>query len=503
MKIFVLQYLIRTHAMRAASPSCDHAANEGTSSRLRYDESVFTARARRRRRRHRAPVVNARSFARRSSSVLTINQALTAFYVFFPRTALIEVAQACQTRVTLTCAACGSSVAPCDVCEALVETRRVKRGERPARCCARCGGLCVSGDALRARIGLDAVHVVDPLRAVDMTIASGRVGTRERCLATKRARLKALESATRPFVEAPPLRGSTNRGRPNSITTTDDTGTPTDAERERDCRRLTLSSVQCGQRLPPDSIFKTPAPTSRLGRVSRVPNSASSSLDDALAVGDKIEGEITRLKLQILHLESTRRRRRIKRDFTSVDHDILAVTLKKAKVADESVDVVLDVSRSFLRDRVEIQQTMDECAESRLALETLERDTRSMNIANTDMTMETTKESPSEATEDENSPIPTYWPKIGPLDDVSHGVRLLKNQLKKRSTLAEETADVCGAAHLKRLGEITRTQNELFVAMGSKDIDAKHASYASLALLIALYSAMFRDIVKRRRAIQF
>lgn len=434
-----------------------------------------------------------------SSSVLTINQALTVSVVFHAHTALVEVAKTCQTLVTLTCASCGASVAPCDVCQALVETRGARRGERPARCCARCGGLCVSGDALRARLGLRAIHFVDPLRAVDMVIASGRAGTRERCLSAKRARLTALASAPRPFSDPLPLHGSTNRRRPNSITTTDDTGTPTDAERERDCRRLTSSSVQCGQRLPPDSIFKTPAPTSRLGRVSTVPNSASSSpVDDALALGDKIEGEMTRLKLQILHLESMRRRKGNKRDFTSVNQDILKVSLKRSKVTDESVEVVLDIASSFLRDRAIIQRTMDNCAESRLALETLERDTHLMNVTNTDKPPPT-RDSPSEvAPVETDSPFLMYWPKMELLENVLPGVMLLKNQLQKRATRAEKAADECGAVHLKRLGEITRTQNELFSMMNSKDSEANHAAHAALQQLILLYAAMFNDIVIRR-----
>jgi len=221
-------------------------------------------------------------------------------------------------------------------------------------------------------------------------------------------------------------------------------------------------------------------------------------VDDALALGDKIEGEMTRLKLQILHLESMRRRKGNKRDFTSVNQDILKVSLKRSKVTDESVEVVLDIASSFLRDRAIIQRTMDNCAESRLALETLERDTHLMNVTNTDKPPPT-RDSPSEvAPVETDSPFLMYWPKMELLENVLPGVMLLKNQLQKRATRAEKAADECGAVHLKRLGEITRTQNELFSMMNSKDSEANHAAHAALQQLILLYAAMFNDIVIRR-----
>ena len=139
---------------------------------------------------------------------------------------------------------------------------------------------------------------------------------------------------------------------------------------------------------------------------------------------------------------------------------------------------------------------MDNCAESRLALETLERDTHLMNVTNTD---KPPRDSPSEvAPVETDSPFLMYWPKIELLENVLPGVMLLKNHLKKRAARAEKAADECGAVHLKRLGEITRTQNELFSTMSSKDSEANHAAHAALQQLILLYAAMFNDIVMRR-----
>ena len=113
--------------------------------------------------------------------------------------------------------------------------------------------------------------------------------------------------------------------------------------------------------------------------------------------------------------------------------------------------------------------------------------------------MPTTRDSPSEvALVAADSPFLMYWPKIELLANVLPGVMLLKNQLKKRVARAEKAADECGAVHLKRLGEITRTQNELFSTMSSKDSEANHAAHAALQQLILLYAAMFNDIVMRR-----
>lgn len=411
-----------------------------------------------------------------------------------------ERALACQTRVTLTCARCRATVAPCDACGALrvANGRRNGNGERSAHNCAKCGAVCASGDMLRARCGMEPVEGVDPVRAVEMVMASGRGWTRAKVLTAKRERLKSLEleMATVPFVDRPPLCGATNRARKSS-TTTDETGTPN--ERERECRRLTLSSVQCGQRAPPDSTFKTPGPTSRLGHVTTVPNSAEPSvIDDAVSIGDKIDGEIMRLKYQISHLErSTRRKRAPLRDFVSLDHDILRVTLKRAKIEDADANATLNVAGSFLDERELIQQTMDRVLKYRVALEYVDRDVRALNNQEDILGKESASNSDKR---DDGSDLDVIWPKVDDIEELLPGYALLKSALVKRLALAEKYADELAAVHLNKLGEITRTQNDLFATIDDADVDAntKTAAQSAVHQLTKLYATIFKEVVTRR-----
>ena len=166
----------------------------------------------------------------------------------------METPTLCHTLVSLACARCGARVVPCDACEGLTAAN--------ARRCPRCAAARVEGDATRAAIGLDAVDAVDAIEAVEIALRGG--WTREAYARAKREELARLETrgerreTGRGDASAAPRRSS------SSAPTLDDEGVHGTPDGDLDERRLTLSSVQCGQRVVPESVFKTPKP-SRFG----------------------------------------------------------------------------------------------------------------------------------------------------------------------------------------------------------------------------------------------
>ena len=381
--------------------------------------------------------------------------------------ALCESASACGTLVALSCPRCRARVAPCDACDRLTTL-----GDG-SRCCLFCGALRIEGDALRRELGLEPTGEMDAASAMEVSIAA--TGDEQVCVRAKREEILRLERERATRDGAPPT--TVARHRSSSTPTDDENGTPTDI----DDRRLTLSSVQCGQRVVPESIFKTPKP-SRLGLAMRAHSVTSPIGQEERAKNDAADATIVRLKTQILFCErGTRKRRAAVAEYTWMEHDILATALRRARHDVSSAHKLLDLSSAFLDDVPRLRKNLTRARALRTALRTLERDVRlltSSDEANKALTL--------------GNPYDRVWPGETRAYGAGPGVDLLSRALRARSEWADVKAEERGSLHSRRLREITRAQNDLLAVAtdGASDFDTQAAARRAIGTLISFYRTM-------------
>ena len=391
------------------------------------------------------------------------------------RAALVETPTPCHTLVSLACARCGARVVPCDACGGLASAT--------ARRCPRCAAARVEGDATRAAIGLDAVDAVDAIEAVEIALDGG--WTREAYARAKREELARLETrgerrerAGRGDASVAPRRSS------SSAPTLDDEGVHGTPDADLDERRLTLSSVQCGQRVVPESVFKTPKP-SRFGPAHATVAASASPIgaSEARVNANALDAAIVRVKSQLLFCEkATRKRRKTLEEYTWTDHEVLQVLLKRVKYDVASARQLMMISRSFLESRDRIHADVTYAQTLRTAIDTLERDVR-LIIAGKDETREH---------DGDHRSLHLLWPdEQSETNTEAHA--LLSSALRARSSWADDQAREIGAEHSKRLREITRAQNDLLATIteGSCDQMTHDAACKAIYMVLRMYKTIF------------
>ena len=161
-----------------------------------------------------------------------------------------------------------------------------------------------------------------------------RVVARARAGGSERAAAALLERDARRrwneedewTVFSAPARGSVIRRRSTSTPTEEDRGTPTECEE----RRLTSSSVQCGQRFVPDSMFKTPAP-SGFGALTAAQTQSPPTREEMKARERSLDAALVRLRSQILFCEeASGRGRRTLESYGWTEHDVLCAAFRRA-----------------------------------------------------------------------------------------------------------------------------------------------------------------------------
>ena len=365
------------------------------------------------------------------------------------------------------------------MCDALVTRRRWTRGDRPASSCAACGALVVEGDALRGDIGLEPCDRVDAIAAVEMTLNAG--WSRARVLAGKRAaaaryarerRAAGMERGGRVDGVLAPARGSVIRRRSTSTPTEEDRGTPTECEE----RRLTSSSVQCGQRfVVPDSMFKTPAP-SGFGALTAAQTQSPPTREEVKARERSLDAALVRLRSQILFCEeASGRGRRTLEAYGWTEHDVLCAAFRRARY---DGDGLIEASRAFLDEQSDLRARADHANALEEALSRVERDVELLSTRD------------GERRGDD--PLDRLWPGES-LDNVDDGVRLLSNALKMRSEWARKKAKQSIEAHSKHLRDITRAQNDLFATVMDEGAQTaeKTAAKKAIKTLIMFYKAIY------------
>lgn len=363
--------------------------------------------------------------------------------------------------MALSCPRCRARVAPCDACDRLTTL-----GDG-SRCCSFCGALRIEGDALRRELGLEPTREMDAAVAMEVSIAA--TGDEQACVKAKREEISRLERER--------LARAGARHRSSSTPTDDENGTPTDV----DDRRMTLSSVQCGQRVVPESIFKTPKP-SRLGLAMRAHGVMSPIAQEEQAKSDAVDATIVRLKTQILFCErGCRKRRATVAEYTWMEHDILATALRRARHDIASARKLMDLSSTFLDDVPRLRTNLTRARALRTALCTLERDVRLLTSA------EVTPASPTLS-----NPYERVWPGETCAYGSGPGVELLSRTLRARSEWADQTAQKRSSLHARRLREITRAQNDLLAIAtdGMSDFDTQAAARRAIGTLISFYRTM-------------
>ena len=364
------------------------------------------------------------------------------------------------------------------MCDALV-TRRSTRGGRPASACAACGALVVEGDALRRDVGLEPCDHVDAISAVEMTIRAG--WSRERVLTAKREAATRLERERRASTMergghvdgiVVPAHGSAVRRRSTSTPTDDDRGTPTECEE----RRLTSSSVQCGQRfVVPDSMFKTPGP-SRLGLLTAIATQSPTAKEDAKARERSLDAALVRVRSQILFCEeASGRARRALEAYTWMEHDVLCAAFRRAKY---DGGALLGISSAFLERQSDLCARAEHASALAEALSRLERDIKLLSTRDGEQRGE--------------DALDRLWPHES-FDNVDDGVRLLSNTLKIRWEWARKKAKESIETHSKHLRDITRAQNDLFTIVmdDACDVDSKTAAKKAIKILLMFYKAIY------------
>ena len=387
------------------------------------------------------------------------------------RKAVVEVATLCQTRVKLHCPLCHAQVAPCDVCDALMEFPDVSGRDdgdermseslptrRPATCCKRCGALRVDRDHIRAEMSLKPIESFDPIDAVSLSMEmSSCAATLER----KRVELIRLqrEKATENGSQLKRVNTGVHGANGVSSTPTDDEN---DTPNDQDSRRiLTFSSVQCGQRLVPDSMFKTPRP-SRLGRTTPVRSSEASN-----ARHDILDAAISRVKYQIMFCEraaSTRKRPR--REFGPLELEILDVALRRAGCDSKMRQKILSVSIAFVREKTVLTENVRNAKTLRTALKVLDMDIHKGGMLR--------RVSPDQLA-----------------NESEEGLFLLNNTLKYYSAQSTYKVKTQNNAHVCHLRDITRVQNEMFDVMIREGGEKKRAAQVVIRSLLNLYSYMY------------
>ncbi len=386
----------------------------------------------------------------------------------------METPTLCHTLVSLACARCGARVVPCDACEGLTAAN--------ARRCPRCAAARVEGDATRAAIGLDAVDAVDAIEAVEIALRGG--WTREAYARAKREELARLETrgerreTGRDGASAAPRRSS------SSAPTLDDEGVHGTPDGDLDERRLTLSSVQCGQRVVPESVFKTPKP-SRFGPAHATAHASASpvGVSEARADANALDAAIVRVKSQLLFCEkATRKRRKTLEEYTWTDHEVLQVLLKRAKYDVAGARQLMMISRSFLESRDRIHADVTYAQTLRTAIDTLERDVR-LTTAGKDETREH---------DGDRRSLHLVWPDEQ-IETSTEAHELLSSALRARSSWADDRARDVGAEHSKRLREITRAQNDLLATIteGSCDQMTHDAACKAIYMVLRMYKTIF------------
>lgn len=388
------------------------------------------------------------------------------------RKAVVEVATLCQTRVKLHCPLCHAQVALCDVCDALMEFPDVSGRDdgdeslseslpnhssngRPATWCKRCGALRIDRDHIRAEMSLKPIESFDPIDAVSLSMEmTSCAATLER----KRVELIRLQREKATENGSQLKRVNTGVNGVSSTPTDDENDTPND----QDSRRiLTFSSVQCGQRLVPDSCVKTPKP-SRLGRTTPVRSPEASN-----ARHDILDAAISRVKYQIMFCEraaSTRKRPR--REFGPLALEMLDVALRRAGCDSKMRQKVLNVSIAFVREKPVLAENVRNAKTLRTALEVLDMDIHKSGMLR--------RVSPDQLA-----------------NESEEGLFLLNNTLKYYSAQSEYKVKTQNNAHMCHLRDITRVQNEMFDVMIREGGEKKRAAQVVIRSLLNLYSNMY------------
>jgi len=387
------------------------------------------------------------------------------------RKAVVEVATLCQTRVKLRCPLCHAQVAPCDVCDALMEFPDVScRDEgderksdsllqhssirRPATCCKRCGALRVDRDHIRTEMSLKPIESFDPIDAVSISM---EMTSCARVLHSKRVDLIRLQREKATESRSQLKRMNIGINGVSSTPTDDENDTPND----QDSRRLTFSSVQCGQRLVPDSMFKTPRP-SRLGRTTPVRSPEASN-----ARHDILDAAISRVKYQIMFCEraaSTRKRPR--NEFGSLALEILEVALRRAGCDPKMREKILSASVAFVREKGVLAENVTKAKAMRTALEVLDMDIHKSGIRH--------RVSPDQLA-----------------NESEEGLFVLRNTLRYYSAQSEYKVNTENNTHTCHLRDITRVQNDMFDVLMQEDGEKKRAAQVVIRSLLNLYSNMY------------
>ena len=351
-----------------------------------------------------------------------------------------------------------------------------------ARRCPRCAAARAAGDATRRAIGLDAVDAVDAIEAVEIALDAG--WTREAYARAKREELTRLETRGDRRAAADANASVARPRSSSSAPTPTDEGARGTPDGDSDERRLTLSSVQCGQRVVPESVFKTPK-ASRFGRARATAGASMSpgGAREAEVEAEAVDAAIVRVKSQILFCErATRKRRKALEAYTWNDHDVLQVLLKRVEYDVASARALMMISRSFLESRDRIHADVTYAKALRSAIDTLERDVR-LITAGTDETPDAV---------DDHLSLHRVWP--GEQNDTNPETHeLLSSALRARSSWADERARDVGAEHGQRLRDITRAQNDLLatIAAGSCDATTHDAACKAIYITLRMYKTIY------------
>jgi hypothetical protein len=303
-------------------------------------------------------------------------------------------------------------------------------------------------------MSLKPIESFDPIDAVSISM---EMTSCARVLHSKRVDLIRLQREKATESRSQLKRMNIGINGVSSTPTDDENDTPND----QDSRRLTFSSVQCGQRLVPDSMFKTPRP-SRLGRTTPVRSPEASN-----ARHDILDAAISRVKYQIMFCEraaSTRKRPR--REFGPLALEMLDVALRRAGCDSKMRQKVLNVSIAFVREKPVLAENVRNAKTLRTALEVLDMDIHKSGMLR--------RVSPDQLA-----------------NESEEGLFLLNNTLKYYSAQSEYKVKTQNNAHMCHLRDITRVQNEMFDVMIREGGEKKRAAQVVIRSLLNLYSNMY------------
>jgi len=303
-------------------------------------------------------------------------------------------------------------------------------------------------------MSLKPIESFDPIDAVSISM---EMTSCARVLHSKRVDLIRLQREKATESRSQLKRMNIGINGVSSTPTDDENDTPND----QDSRRLTFSSVQCGQRLVPDSVFKTPRP-SRLGRTTPVRSPEASNARD-----DILDAAISRVKYQIMFCEraaSTRKRPR--NEFGSLALEILEVALRRAGCDPKMREKILSASVAFVREKGVLAENVRKAKAMRTALEVLDMDIHKSGIRR--------RVSPDQLA-----------------NESEEGLFVLRNTLRYYSAQSAYKVNTENNTHTCHLRDITRVQNDMFDVLMQEDGEKKRAAQVVIRSLLNLYSNMY------------